>query len=152
MTNNINELFLDPGDLAELFASCGIAVSSQSPLAGSPLLEPSASAKAVTEIAPGVNSEELNTALQALAMPALVIAGLRGVRRMEPWPFLICRRPGSPAGERLMGYFEKALLAAVLIGALSGLVGTLVVLPAILGYTAYVYRVFRGKSGPLDYG
>jgi len=32
------------------------------------------------------------------------------------------------------------------------LVGTLVVLPAILGYTAYVYRVFRGKSGPLDYG
>lgn len=32
------------------------------------------------------------------------------------------------------------------------LVGTLVVLPAILGYTAYVYRVFRGKSAPLDYG
>jgi cytochrome d ubiquinol oxidase subunit II len=30
--------------------------------------------------------------------------------------------------------------------------GTLVVLPAILGYTVYVYRVFRGKSGPLDYG
>ncbi len=32
------------------------------------------------------------------------------------------------------------------------LVGALVVLPAILGYTAYVYRVFRGKSRPLDYG
>jgi cytochrome d ubiquinol oxidase subunit II len=32
------------------------------------------------------------------------------------------------------------------------LVGALVVLPAILGYTVYVYRVFRGKSGPLDYG
>lgn len=32
------------------------------------------------------------------------------------------------------------------------LVGTLVVLPAILGYTAFVYRVFRGKAGPLDYG
>lgn len=32
------------------------------------------------------------------------------------------------------------------------LVGALVVLPAILGYTIYVYRVFRGKARPLDYG
>ncbi len=32
------------------------------------------------------------------------------------------------------------------------LVGALVVLPAILGYTVYVYRVFRGKAEPLSYG
>jgi cytochrome d ubiquinol oxidase subunit II len=32
------------------------------------------------------------------------------------------------------------------------LVGALVVLPAILGYTIYVYRVFRGKARPLYYG
>jgi cytochrome d ubiquinol oxidase subunit II len=32
------------------------------------------------------------------------------------------------------------------------LVGALVVLPAILGYTIYVYRVFRGKAQPLSYG
>ncbi len=32
------------------------------------------------------------------------------------------------------------------------LVGALVVLPAILGYTIYVYRVFRGKAQPLTYG
>ena len=32
------------------------------------------------------------------------------------------------------------------------LVGALVVLPAILGYTVYVYRVFRGKAGPLSCG
>ena len=28
------------------------------------------------------------------------------------------------------------------------LVGTLVLLPLILGYTAYVYWLFRGKIGP----
>jgi cytochrome d ubiquinol oxidase subunit II len=32
------------------------------------------------------------------------------------------------------------------------LAGALVVLPAILGYTIYVYRVFRGKARPLYYG
>jgi cytochrome d ubiquinol oxidase subunit II len=32
------------------------------------------------------------------------------------------------------------------------LVGALLVLPAIAGYTIYVYRVFRGKAKPLDYG
>lgn len=32
------------------------------------------------------------------------------------------------------------------------LVGAAVVLPAILGYTIYVYRVFRGKAQPLSYG
>lgn len=32
------------------------------------------------------------------------------------------------------------------------LVGALVVLPAILGYTIFVYRVFRGKAQPLTYG
>jgi len=32
------------------------------------------------------------------------------------------------------------------------LLGALVVLPAILGYTIYVYRVFRGKAQPLSYG
>lgn len=32
------------------------------------------------------------------------------------------------------------------------LAGALVVLPAILGYTIYVYRVFRGKVQPLSYG
>ncbi len=32
------------------------------------------------------------------------------------------------------------------------LIGALVVLPAILGYTIYVYRVFRGKAQPLSYG
>jgi cytochrome d ubiquinol oxidase subunit II len=32
------------------------------------------------------------------------------------------------------------------------LVGALVVLPAIAGYTIYVYRVFRGKAQPLSYG
>lgn len=32
------------------------------------------------------------------------------------------------------------------------LVGTLIVLPAILGYTVYVYRVFRGKAQALRYG
>jgi cytochrome d ubiquinol oxidase subunit II len=31
-------------------------------------------------------------------------------------------------------------------------VGALVVLPAIVGYTAYAYRVFRGKARALDYG
>jgi cytochrome d ubiquinol oxidase subunit II len=32
------------------------------------------------------------------------------------------------------------------------LTGTAIVLPAILGYTIYVYRVFRGKAEPLSYG
>ncbi|MGZ9029860.1 MAG: cytochrome d ubiquinol oxidase subunit II [Burkholderiaceae bacterium] len=32
------------------------------------------------------------------------------------------------------------------------LVGTAIVLPAILGYTAYAYRVFWGKTRALDYG
>ena len=32
------------------------------------------------------------------------------------------------------------------------LAGALLVLPAILGYTIYVYRVFRGKAQPLSYG
>ncbi len=32
------------------------------------------------------------------------------------------------------------------------LIGALVVLPAILGYTVFVYRVFRGKALPLSYG
>jgi cytochrome d ubiquinol oxidase subunit II len=32
------------------------------------------------------------------------------------------------------------------------LVGTLIVLPAILGYTVYAYRVFRGKARAEDYG
>jgi len=32
------------------------------------------------------------------------------------------------------------------------LVGALVVLPAILGYTVFVYRVFNGKARPLTYG
>ena len=32
------------------------------------------------------------------------------------------------------------------------LIGALVVLPAILGYTVFVYRVFRGKAQPLSYG
>jgi cytochrome d ubiquinol oxidase subunit II len=32
------------------------------------------------------------------------------------------------------------------------LIGALVVLPAILGYTLFVYRVFRGKAQPLSYG
>jgi cytochrome d ubiquinol oxidase subunit II len=32
------------------------------------------------------------------------------------------------------------------------LVGALVVLPAIFGYTIFVYRVFRGKAQPLTYG
>jgi len=32
------------------------------------------------------------------------------------------------------------------------LIGALVVLPAILGYTVFVYRVFRGKAQPLTYG
>jgi cytochrome d ubiquinol oxidase subunit II len=32
------------------------------------------------------------------------------------------------------------------------LVGTLIVLPAIVGYTIYAYRVFWGKSRALDYG
>jgi cytochrome bd ubiquinol oxidase subunit II len=32
------------------------------------------------------------------------------------------------------------------------LAGAAVVLPAILGYTIYVYRVFRGKVEPLSYG
>ncbi len=32
------------------------------------------------------------------------------------------------------------------------LVGALAVLPAIAGYTIYVYRVFRGKAHPLSYG
>jgi cytochrome d ubiquinol oxidase subunit II len=32
------------------------------------------------------------------------------------------------------------------------LAGALFVLPAILGYTIYVYRVFRGKAQPLSYG
>ncbi|HWL63840.1 MAG TPA: cytochrome d ubiquinol oxidase subunit II [Steroidobacteraceae bacterium] len=32
------------------------------------------------------------------------------------------------------------------------LAGALLVLPAILGYTVFVYRVFRGKARPLSYG
>jgi cytochrome d ubiquinol oxidase subunit II len=32
------------------------------------------------------------------------------------------------------------------------LIGAAVVLPAILGYTVFVYRVFRGKAQPLSYG
>ena len=32
------------------------------------------------------------------------------------------------------------------------LVGTLIVLPFIVGYTVYAYRVFRGKARPDDYG
>jgi cytochrome d ubiquinol oxidase subunit II len=32
------------------------------------------------------------------------------------------------------------------------LIGALIVLPAILGYTVFVYRVFRGKARPLTYG
>ncbi len=32
------------------------------------------------------------------------------------------------------------------------LVGTLIVLPFILGYTIYAYRVFRGKARAEDYG
>ena len=31
------------------------------------------------------------------------------------------------------------------------LVGTLIVLPAIIGYTVYAYRVFRGKASELTY-
>jgi len=32
------------------------------------------------------------------------------------------------------------------------LVGTLIVLPFIIGYTFYSYRVFRGKARAEDYG
>jgi cytochrome d ubiquinol oxidase subunit II len=32
------------------------------------------------------------------------------------------------------------------------LVGTLIVLPFIVGYTVYAYRVFRGKARAEDYG
>jgi cytochrome d ubiquinol oxidase subunit II len=32
------------------------------------------------------------------------------------------------------------------------LIGTAIVLPAIIGYTIYAYRVFRGKARPLSYG
>jgi cytochrome d ubiquinol oxidase subunit II len=32
------------------------------------------------------------------------------------------------------------------------LIGAAVVLPAILGYTVFAYRVFRGKARNLDYG
>lgn len=32
------------------------------------------------------------------------------------------------------------------------LVGTAIVVPAILGYTAYAYRVFWGKTRQLTYG
>jgi cytochrome d ubiquinol oxidase subunit II len=32
------------------------------------------------------------------------------------------------------------------------LVGTLIVLPFIIGYTIYAYRVFRGKAHADDYG
>ena len=97
MIINLHDLFLAPGDLAALFTSCGIEVSPESPIAGSPLLAPPASARLVAEIAPGVDVGEFNVALQALAMPALVIAGLRGVRRLPPWPFFIFRRTGGPA-------------------------------------------------------
>jgi hypothetical protein len=97
MTTSINELFLEPGDFAALFTSCGIEVSSESPLAGSPLLAPSTSARPVVEIAPGVDLGEFNAALLTLATPSLVIAGLRSARRMEPWPFFICRRTGGRA-------------------------------------------------------
>jgi hypothetical protein len=97
MIVNLHDLFLEPGDFAALFTSCGIEVSPESPLAGSPLLESSAPAKPVAEIAPGIDIGELNIALQALAAPSLVIAGLRSARRLEPWPFFIFRRTGGPA-------------------------------------------------------
>jgi cytochrome d ubiquinol oxidase subunit II len=32
------------------------------------------------------------------------------------------------------------------------LIGAAIVLPAILGYTVFAYRVFRGKARALDYG
>lgn len=32
------------------------------------------------------------------------------------------------------------------------LVGVVIVLPLIIGYTIFAYRVFRGKASPLDYG
>jgi hypothetical protein len=97
MVTNLNDLFLAPGDLVTLFTSCGIEVSPESVLAGSPLLAPSASANPMAEIASGVDIAELNIALQALAAPSLIISGLRSARRMEPWPFFIFRRTGGPA-------------------------------------------------------
>ena len=96
MTTSINELFFEPGDFASLCTSCKIEVSSESPLAGSPLFEPSAPARPVAQIAPGIDIEELSVALRAVAAPSLVIAGLRSARRMEPWPFFVCRQPDSP--------------------------------------------------------
>jgi len=32
------------------------------------------------------------------------------------------------------------------------LIGVVIVLPMILGYTLFAYRVFRGKASRLDYG
>ncbi|MBI3926861.1 MAG: zinc ribbon domain-containing protein [Armatimonadetes bacterium] len=87
----MTDLILQPGDLAALLTAQRLEVCAESPLAGSPLLAASATARPLAEGA------ELPGALQTLALPSLVIAGLRGARRMEPWPFFICRRSGGPA-------------------------------------------------------
>ena len=91
MTATFLDVSLQPGDLAVLMAAAGLDVSSDSPLADSPLLARAIPARPRAEIAAGVDTGELTAALRALAMPSQVIAGLRGARRMEPWSFVLCR-------------------------------------------------------------
>lgn len=91
MTATLLDVSLQPGDLSVLFAAAGLDVSPDSPLVNSPLLARAIPVRPIPEIAAGVDTGELNVALQALAMPSQVIAGLRGARRMAPWSFVLCR-------------------------------------------------------------
>ena len=111
--------------------------------------------------------ERIADALVRLAEPALPLAGAApdgGRRRAACWYGLTARREVLPfvsaIGLFLLGYLGLAIsnapylvppsltiweTAAVPESQIFTLIGVLIMLPIILGYTAFVYWTFRGK-------
>lgn len=81
----IQEMILEPGDLAMLLAERGLDLPQESGLLASDLLESSPSSHEM------VAMDGLDSALMTLACSSHELAGRRGARRMDPWPFYLCR-------------------------------------------------------------
>ena len=83
---------------------------------------------------------------QAFLFSALSIASLIGVVGAANFPYLLRARPAAEHGLTIyMASASKNTLTAMLVIAIIGV-------PLVIVYTAYVYRVFRGKARVEDGG
>lgn len=110
----IQEMILEPGDLAALLAERGIALPPGLPSLAPDLMETGPSSREP------VGPEGLDSALAILASSSHELVGRRSARRCEPWPFFLYRSEEGPAvlvapegcghGRLRFPYSEQALM------------------------------------------